>query len=278
MAAKLTVLIPCKNERQNIRLCIESVRELADEVLVADSGSIDGTLDIVRQIGGCRVIKREYVHSADFKNWAIPQARHEWILLLDADERLTPPLAAEIRQVLSAPPAGVDGYSIGRLNHYLGYRIKRSGWGRDRVIRLFRRDASRYSERRVHAEIELEPRRIGRLTEPMLHYTTWNTDQYLAKLNRYAGWSALNSRDESRRTSVLSLFLTAPARFLQLYVLRLGFLDGVAGFQVCMFAAFYSFLKKAKSWEMEHAIQQPDPEAEGEFRSARVTPRVRRAA
>ena len=113
----------------------------------------------------------------------------------------------------------------------------------------------------VHSEVELDERRIAPLREPMLHYTTWSTDQYFEKLNRYAGWSALNARDERKRFSALSLFITCPLRFLQLYILRLGFLDGVPGFQVCMFAAFYSFLKKAKMWELERAIPQPDPEA-----------------
>lgn len=261
MSTRLTVLIPCKNERLNIRPCIESVRSLADEILVADSGSTDGTLDIVRDIGGCRVIEREYVHSADFKNWAIPQAAHDWVLVLDADERITPPLAEEIRRTLACPRTDVDGYSINRLNHYLGHRIKRCGWAEDRVIRLFRRDPTRYRQRWVHSEVTLDRRRVVALSEPMLHHTTWTTDQYFEKLNRYARWSALNSRDEGRRLRVASLFLTAPFRFLQLYVLRLGFLDGVPGFQVCMFAAFYSFLKKAKQWEAEHGVPQPDPEA-----------------
>src|SRR5262245_65872301 len=98
---KLTVLIPCKNERLNIKDCIESVRGIADEILVADSGSTDGTLDIVRELGGCRIIEREYVNSANFKNWAIPQAKHEWVLVVDADERVTPDLAEEIRTVLA---------------------------------------------------------------------------------------------------------------------------------------------------------------------------------
>ena len=109
MTAQLTVLIPCKDERRNIRACIESVQAIADEILVADSGSTDGTLDIVRDIGGCRIIEREYINSANFKNWAIPQCRHEWVLVLDADERITPKLAAEILKVLEAPPADKDG-------------------------------------------------------------------------------------------------------------------------------------------------------------------------
>jgi glycosyltransferase involved in cell wall biosynthesis len=272
MSQRLTVLIPCKNERRNIRPCIESVRGLADEILVADSLSTDGTLQIVQQMGGCRIIEREYVHSADFKNWAIPQAAYEWVLVLDADERVTPPLAEEIRGVLDAPSHDVDGYSIGRLNHYLGYRIKRCGWDTDRVIRLFRRDVARYQQRWVHAEVQLDRRRVAPLRQPMLHYTTWSTDQYFEKLNRYAFWSALNARDERRRFSALGLVFTAPLRFLQLYILRLGFLDGLPGFQVCMFAAFYSFLKKAKMWELERGIPQADPEAERQPLSPPRTP------
>lgn len=262
--ATLTVLIPCKNERRNIRPCIESAAMLADEILIADSGSTDGTLEIVAGIDGCRLIEREYRNSADFKNWAIPQAKSEWILLLDADERLTPALAEEIRRTLANSEESVDGYSIARLNHFLGHRIRRCGWDTDRVIRLFRRDQSRYSTRWVHAEITLDPNRVAPLQEPMLHYTTWTSDQYVEKLNRYASWGALNVRDESKRSrapGVLSLMFIAPLRFMQLYFVRLGFLDGIPGLQVCMFAAFYSFLKKAKVWESLHAIEQPDPEA-----------------
>jgi glycosyltransferase involved in cell wall biosynthesis len=262
MAPKLTALIPCKDERRNIRLCIESVQPIADEILIADSGSTDGTLDIVRDMGGCRIIEREYINSANFKNWAIPQARHEWVLLVDADERVTPPLAAEIRQLLQSPPADKDGYWIARINHYLGYRIDHCGWNRDDVIRLFRRDTSRYERRWVHAEVDLPASRVGKLKHALLHYTTWDSDHYLYKLNRYAGWGALNLRDRSRRPSAVAMMTRAPLRFLQLYILRLGFLDGIAGFQVCMHTAYYAFLKQAKLWELHHALPQPDPEAE----------------
>jgi glycosyltransferase involved in cell wall biosynthesis len=259
---KLTVLIPCKDERHNIRACIESVQLIADEILVADSGSTDGTLEIVREIGGCRIIEREYVNSANFKNWAIPQARHEWILLVDADERVTPELAREISQILQSPQKDKDGFWIPRTNHYLGYRIQRCGWNRDDVIRLFRRDESRYEARWVHAEVDLPPSRVGQLKHAFLHYTTWDSDQYLYKLNRYAGWGALNLRDAGRRPSLLALLTRAPLRFLQLYFLRLGFLDGVPGFQICVHTAYYAFLKQAKLWELYHALPQPDPEAE----------------
>jgi glycosyltransferase involved in cell wall biosynthesis len=262
VAAKLTALIPCKDERRNIRLCIESLRGIADEILVADSGSSDGTLEIVRSLGDCRIIEREYINSANFKNWAIPQARHEWVLLVDADERVTPELADDVRRVLASPPSDKDGYWIGRLNHFLGYPIKHCGWNTDDVIRLFRRDKAVYQKRWVHAEVELPAARVGKLAHPLLHYTTWDSDQFLYKLNRYAGWGARNFRDQSRGPSTLAMFTRAPLRFLQLYLFRLGFLDGIPGFQVCMYTAFYSFLKQAKLWESQYGLPQPDPEAE----------------
>jgi glycosyltransferase involved in cell wall biosynthesis len=261
VTAQLTVLIPCKDERRNIRACIESAQAIADEILIADSGSTDGTLDIVRDVGGCRIIEREYINSANFKNWAIPQSKHQWVLVLDADERLTPALCDEIREVLENPPAEKDGYWIDRANHYLGYRIRHCGWNSDAVIRLFRRECQ-YETRWVHAEVDLPSSRLGTLKEPMLHYTTWDSDQYLYKMNRYAGWGALNMRDAKKKPSLLAMATRAPVRFFQLYFLRLGFLDGIAGFHICMHTAYYAFLKQAKLWELHHAIQQPDPEAE----------------
>src|SRR5882757_9517465 len=102
MPAKLTVIIPCKNERENLGACIVSARQIPDEVLVADSGSTDGTLEIAHELG-CRIVERGYGTSGDFKNWAIPQATHDWVFILDADERIFPALATEIRDVLSHP-------------------------------------------------------------------------------------------------------------------------------------------------------------------------------
>lgn len=259
---RLTVIIPCKDERRNIRPCIESLRTLADEIIVADSGSTDGTLDIVRDIGGCRIIEREYVHSGDFKNWAIPQATHEWVLIVDADERVTPGLAEEIRSQLKAGSgADADGYWIYRENYFMGHRIRFSGWNNDRCLRLFRRDLSRYVGDNDHAEVQVSTDRVERLGHRLQHFTYWNYDQYFHKFNRYTGWQAQVWHKAGRQPSYLRLLLTVPIRFLWLYFVRLGILDGMPGLQVCALTAFTSFMKRARLWQLNAGIPQPDPEA-----------------
>ena len=259
MPERLTVLVPCKDEAKNIRPCIESLRSVADEILVADSGSTDATLDIVRSLGGCRLIQREYVHSADFKNWAIPQAKHPWILVVDADERVTPALAAEIRQVLSTGPRH-DGYRINRDNYFFGHPIRHGICHDDAPLRLFRRDY-RYQDRRVHADVVMPSGNVGRLQARFEHYTVWTVESYLKTLDRYTTCAAQDKHDHGRHASVLSTLLHAPLKFFQTYILHRGFLDGWAGLQVAILSAFYVAVKNAKLWEFEHALAQPDPES-----------------
>ena len=260
MRQKLTVLIPCKNERLNIRPCLESVRPIADEILVADSGSTDGTLDIVAEFGGCRVIEREYIDSGDFKNWSIPQAACEWVLIVDADERVTEAMVAEMRKILANPKH--DGYWILRRNHLFGHEIKHCGWSTDDVLRLFRRDLGRYVGGGDHAEIEVSTGSVGRMKAKFLHYTYWTMEQYIKKLDRYTMLAAEAWDKRGKRASFASLLLRAPLRFFHAYVIRLGFLDGKAGLVLCMLTAFYSFTKAAKLWALTEGLPQPDPEAE----------------
>ena len=248
MSAKLTVIIPCKNERENIVACIASARQVADEVLVADSGSTDGTLEIARELG-CRIIEREYGTSGDFKNWAIPQAADEWVFILDADERITPELAAEIRDVLVEPRH--DGYWVYRRNHFMGHPIRFGPWKNDRCLRLFRRDLGRYVGPTDHAEVELSSGTVGRLRERLTHYTCTSYSQYLPKLSRYADVQARIWQAEGRRAKLQRPAAPFSAAICQGYVLRLGFLDGLAGLQVCMLVAYLSWLKQAYLWQLQ---------------------------
>jgi (heptosyl)LPS beta-1,4-glucosyltransferase len=256
MSAKLTVLIPCRNEAHNIRACIESVRPVADEILVADSLSTDNTVAIVREMGNCRIIEREFIDYANFKNWAIPQAAHPWILIVDADERVTESLASEIREILSRDDHRRDAYCMRRDNFFLGRPIRHCGWNRSKIVRLFRRDVCRYGAPRVHEYLEVAPGRLGVLRGKFLHYTCISLYQWMEKHNRYAKLWAEDHYAVGRRAGWLDIFARPPLRFLQLYFLRGGFLDGVPGLMICLSYMSYTFLKYALLWQLQHSEQK----------------------
>lgn len=249
----LTVLIPAGNEERHLGECIDSARDVADEILVVvDAASHDRTLEIARGKADT-VLVHEYVNSAAQKNWAIPQARHPWVLVVDSDERVTPELAREIRAVVDADgPA--DGYRIHRINHFAGQRIYGCGWQRDDVLRLFRRDRSKYEDKHVHADIianDDKPFRVGALRGRLLHYTFESFDQYLRKHGRYAAWAGVDRALRTRRVTLAHLALRPAWRFFRQYVLYGGWRDGIAGFIICWMAAHSVFLKYAHVWEKQ---------------------------
>ena len=242
----LTVIIPTYNEEGTIADCLASVR-FADEILVVDSFSTDGTVRLARE-AGARVLQHEYVYSARQKNWAIPQAAHEWVLLVDSDERVTPPLRDEILALLGSDPKH-DGYWILRANHFLGRRMRRCGWGTDRVIRLFRRDVARYQDREVHAEIDL-PGPLPVLRHPLEHHSFRSFRQYWRKIQLYSEWGAAQLYKEGRRAGAIQILGRPVTRFIKMYVIRLGFLEGVHGLVLSLLGAFTVYLKYARLWEM----------------------------
>lgn len=259
MPIPLTALVTCKNERPNIQRCLDSLASIADELLVADSGSTDGTLEYVRSRGDCRVVEREYVTAIDFKNWAIPQAVHEWVLVLDADERITPRLAGEIRRLLAtSPPA--EGYMIWRTNYLMGRPVRHTDWGRDAVLRLFRRDLGRYDGPSDHGNIHLSTGKVAWLREPMDHYTTWSWAEYMKKFDRYTRVQAEQWYAAGKRPSYTRMLFSPPLRFLRDYLAYGGFLDGMAGLQIAWMCAFYSFMKQARLWELAEGRKRDDVE------------------
>ncbi len=259
MKRPLTVIVPCKNEEDNIAACIDSFYQIADEILVADSGSTDRTRQIASSYDKVRVIEREYVTSGDFKNWAIPQAKNEWILLLDADERVTPELAEEIEIVLSRGPSA-DGYWIYRDNHFMGYPLNWGDARTDSVLRLFRREMGRYEGPSDHGEVSVKSGNVETLEGRFLHYSVWNYDHLFLKFHRYTTLQADQWHDEGRDTSYFNLLVRPWFRFFREYILQGGILDGKAGLQLAWMAAFYSFTKQARLWELNHAKDAPNLE------------------
>ncbi len=246
-APALTATVICKDEADKIRGCLESVR-FCDEVLVVDSGSTDGTVEIARELAD-RVIERGWPGYVAQQNFAKDQARGEWVLSIDADERVTPELAREIREVLSGP-CPHDAFRITRHVHYLGRWIDHSGWYPEHRVRLFRRERGRWEGVDPHYDVVVEGS-VGTLGGEILHYTYDDLADHVRTLNRFSSILAREHHRRGRRFSWVSLLARPPLEFLKKYVLRRGFLDGPQGFYLASLSAFYVFLKLAKLWEIE---------------------------
>ncbi len=240
----LSIIYTTFNELDIIGRSLESVAGWSDDVVVVDSFSTDGTAELLQRTAGVTLRQRAYSGPADQKNWAIERAEHEWILLLDADELVTPALRTEIDGLLAAPTL-LDAYWIGRDNHFMGRRIHHSGWAGDKVVRFFRRDRARYDSKQVHEEIVLDGLRVGRLRGRLLHYTFKDLDHFLDKTRRYARWSARDHADRTPRVGLYHVLVKPVYRFCKHYVIQGGFRDGREGLVISLVLAYGVFLRYA---------------------------------
>ena len=261
--AKLTVTVITRDEESNVAAALQSV-SWADEIVVIDSGSTDGTVAIARQHAS-RVEVRDWPGYSAQKNYAAELASNDWILSLDADERVTPELATEIRAVLSGTPP-VGGYRIPRVAWYLGRWVRSTDWYPDYQLRLYDRRAGRWNGRRVHESVALkgEP---GELKHDLQHFPYRDISHHLQTIDRYTTLAADQMRADGRTVSLAGLILHPPFAFLRNYVLRGGFLLGGVGFVVSALNSYYVFLKLAKAF-VETRILQSDSD------SPRLAPRL----
>jgi glycosyltransferase involved in cell wall biosynthesis len=246
---KLTVTVITLNESANIAAALESV-SWADEIIVVDAGSTDDTVAIARRLA-TRVEIRDWPGFGAQKNYAasLAAAAHDWILSIDADERVTPALAEEIRELLRAgPPA--RGYRVPRLAFYLERWIRSTDWYPDYQLRLYDRRAGRFNDKRVHESIELvgEP---GVLRHELQHYPYRDISHHLATIDRYTTLAAEEWHAAGRRANVIEILVHTELAFARNYVLRAGFMDGTAGLIVSVLNSYYVFLKFAKLWQLE---------------------------
>lgn len=242
---KLSVIIPVYNEEDNIEEVLASV-DFADEIIVVDSYSTDRTLELAEKKAPT-ILKRKFDYPASQKNWAIPQASHEWILLVDADERVTPQLQLEIIDVLQNPPDDLVGFWIYRRNHFMGKRVRYSGWQNDKVIRLFKKSYCRYEDKMVHEEIIAEGK-LGYLKNRLYHNTYRSLDNYLAKLNQYAYWQARDYDKHTYKLNGYHLFIKPAWRFFKHYIIQQGFRDGMVGFIISSLQSYAIFMRYIKLW------------------------------
>ena len=246
-----SVVIAAKDEADEIAECIASV-SWAGEVIVVENDSTDDTVTLARA-AGATVFSHPFTTIGRQRNAAIERARHEWILVVDADERGTPALGDEVQRTIArgTTPAA---YRVRRRNFLLGREIRHGGWERDRPVRLFLRRL-RYDERPVHEHV-LTDGAVGELAEPMIHYPYASLDEYFAKLDRYSRWWAQQSHAKGRRTGALTVAFRPPARFFSMYVLRGGFLDGAAGVIVAALAAMSVCAKYARLWALQRGMNR----------------------
>lgn len=242
---KVSVIIITKNESQNLRDCLESVR-WADEIIVVDSGSSDDTVEIARKYTD-KVIYNEWKGYADQKNFALQLAKNEWVLSLDADERVTKNLKNEIS---NTDLEKFDGYRIKRDNFFLGKMIKGCGWGNDYQLRLFRKSKTTLTKRLVHEAFQVEGK-ISNLKSTMMHYSYRNFKDAFDKINYYSTLEAIEKQNR-KKVNAFTILITPVIAFLQHFIIRKGYIDGIYGVFVSILNAYTKLQVQLKIWELKN--------------------------
>jgi glycosyltransferase involved in cell wall biosynthesis len=248
MRPTFSVALITFNEEANIRRTLESVK-WADEIVVVDSGSTDGTVGICREYSAL-VIRQEWLGFARQKNLAIDRTSGDWVLSLDADEPVEQALAEELRRIIADPKA-CDGYRVPRKTFFLGKQVRYGGWYPDYNLRLFRKGRGRFEERSVHEAIKIEGT-VGRTRHAILHYAYPDLASYMTSINTYSSLAVevmMKKGITGFGRSWVNIFFRPLFTFLLRYVFRLGFLDGKHGLVLNLFHAYYVFAKYAKAWE-----------------------------
>jgi glycosyltransferase involved in cell wall biosynthesis len=241
----LSVIVIALNEERNIAECLEGVR-WADEIILVDSGSKDATVKLAGQFGA-KVFVQPWESFAEAKTFAVSKSRNNWILWLDADERVPRELAVEIQELLKKP-ALKAAYSVARRAYFLGRWMRHSGWYPGRVARLFDKNLAKFSSVAVHEGLKVRGE-VGELRNDLLHFTDPNLYHYIQKFNRYTSLASEESFKARNRFRLLDVLLRPPWLFFKMYFLRLGFLDGVQGLILALLSSAYVFTKYAKLWE-----------------------------
>ena len=245
---RLSAVLITRNAAALIEPCLESVA-FADEIVVVDSGSTDATAELARK-RGARVVQKEWLGFGRQKQFAVEQASHDWVLCLDADERVSPRLAQSIRQALAAPVAPV--YRMPRRNRFLGKWLSHGEGYPDWSPRLFNRMSARWSDDLVHEKV-LYAVTPGTLQGDLLHDSYDDLTAYLERQNRYTTLAARQAYELGRSAGVAHLLLSPVVRFIKFYLLRLGFLDGLPGLLHISIGCMNSYVKYAKLIELRRA-------------------------
>jgi (heptosyl)LPS beta-1,4-glucosyltransferase len=248
---KLSVTVITKNEAADLGAALASVA-WADEIVVVDSQSTDDTVAIAREHTD-RVVVREWHGYADQKNYAASLASHDWILSVDADERVTPELAAEIGSLMAGAPREA-AFRIPRVTWHLGRWIRTTDWYPDHQLRLYDRRLAQWTGKYVHEAVRVRGD-TGRLRGELQHYAYRDVADHLETIDRYTTYAANEMHEAGRRAGFVDIAVHPPLAFLRNYIVRGGFRDGQTGFIISRLNAYYVFLKFAKLWEIDRAAR-----------------------
>jgi (heptosyl)LPS beta-1,4-glucosyltransferase len=246
----VSIVMIVKNEEKNLADCLQSV-SWADEIVIMDSGSTDSTESIAKQFGAKFLTNTDWQGYGPQRQMAQAHATGDWVFVIDADERVTPGLAQEVREVVQTNQQD-SAYEIKRLPYCFGKFIRHGGWYPGLTTRLYPRLKADYGNERVHERPHFkEPIKLKRLQSDMLHYTYEDLEHYLVKSARYAAEHSKQRFDAGKRTSILASFGHGIAKFLQQYFFKLGFLDGRHGFLLAILSAHSTFVKHVNLWTRE---------------------------
>jgi glycosyltransferase involved in cell wall biosynthesis len=245
---KISGIVITLNEENHIGACLESLIWV-DEIVVMDSGSLDKTREIAQTFTP-HVYETTWKGFGETKNLALSRVTGEWVLWVDADERVTPGLVQEIRTRLEVDAGRFAGYEIPRLAFFLGHPIHHSGWYPGYVLRLFKKEAGHFTVQPVHEGVTLRGK-IGRLKGDLLHYTDPTLEHYIDKMNRYTTLAAEDLYQKGRRVRLFDLLIRPKEVFCKMYLLNSGFLDGICGFLIALLSAYHVFTKYAKLWKRQ---------------------------
>ncbi len=253
---KLTVTVITRNEAANIEGALESVR-WADEIVVVDSHSADETVALAQKYNA-RIVIHDWAGYSAQRNYAAEIASNDWILALDADERVPPELAVEIQRIMREGSVH-GGYRMPRISYYLGRWIRGTDWYPDFQLRLYDRRVGRFNGKRVHESVELTFGRPGQLQHDLQHYPYRDISDHVTSIDHYTTLAAEEWFAEGRRTNAVEFAVHPPVAFLRNYVARRGFRDGAAGFLISILNSYYVFLKVLKLWELQRGYRSLGP-------------------
>ena len=234
-----------KNEENNLAKCLNSVKDLVNEIVIVDSASTDKTVEIAETFGA-KIFERAFDSFSNQKNYALSLATNEWVLHLDADEILSKELIEEIKSVITDTKS--DGFYLIRTNFFLGKQMNHSGIDKEYRLRLAKKSLSKYVGGIIHEELIVDGK-VGKLKNIMVHNSYPTINSYFNKLDQYTTLGAMKMLENNKKSGITDIVFKPPFEFIKRYVLKCGFLDGIRGFIWAVLYAFYTFVKYVKLWE-----------------------------